>query len=55
MGGFQFGPDAPNLDPVFAGSYQVIADDGWSNANTEQATPFCTFCADENLVEAQND
>ena len=52
MGDFNTGPAFPELgiDEEIEENYQVIVDAGFFNVNVEQETPFCTWCADENIL-----
>ena len=55
MGDINAGPAFPEFNIIadFEENYQEIVDDGFMNPNADSATPFCTFCRSENLLNSQ--
>ena len=50
LGDFNVGPSIPEagIEGEYEENFTTILVDGWIEANTDSASPFCTYCPEEN-------
>ena len=54
-GDLNTGPAADTLKEELSASWQKVIDNGWSHPNTEQDTPFCTWCSENLIITGSSD